>query len=75
MQLTLRVLVAIIIAVIVVVALFGAASGIISQIGETVTGTSDNQSSTLNCILGNPQNEVDECSPTSVEIEQQRYEA
>lgn len=65
MQLTLRLLVIIIIALVVVVAVFGAATGILGQVGETVTGSGSNQSSTLGCILSNPENDLDRCSETS----------
>lgn len=52
-----------IIAVLVIVALFGAASGIISDVGDAVTGTGENQTDTLDCVLGNPKNDADDCSP------------
>ncbi|MFB6144819.1 MAG: hypothetical protein ABEJ98_05910 [Candidatus Nanohaloarchaea archaeon] len=76
MELTLRVLVLMLIALVVVVAIFGAATGIISKAGETVTGSGSNHSSTLGCILSNPGNSVDECSGTSVNsFNRRRYAA
>lgn len=63
-------MVVLIIAVLVIVALFGAASGIISDIGNAVTGTGDNQTDTLDCVLGNPENDADDCSPAEIEVEE-----
>ena len=51
-----------VIAVLVVVALFGAASGIIGDIGDTVTNTGDENSNTIECVLGSPENGIEECS-------------
>lgn len=67
MQLSLRLVVVLIIAVLVIVALFGAASGLMSDIGDAVTGTGDNQTDTLECVLGNPENDADDCSPVKAE--------
>ena len=70
MQLTLRIIVVIIIALLVVAAVFGAASGIISQIGDTVTDTGDEQTGTLDCVINEgADKDAKDCSQTSIKIE------
>lgn len=69
MQLTLRVVVMMIIAVLVVVAIFGAASGIIGNVGDVITGTGEDQSNTLDCVLGGSDKDIDECGSSGTSNE------
>lgn len=71
MQLTLRIIVIVLIALLLVVAIFGAASGVISQIGDTVTDTGEKQSNTLGCVIDEfKPDDVKECNSRSETSEQ-----